>query len=134
MYLTRPDQTRDPDEWRAFVRAHPFGQLIAAGRDREVPVIPPVPCETLDVLRRMVAVFEAPGALADPDVHRSKLPGIRAARLHPPGAQPVTAKFKYGGNVDAVHRRAVADRLAARDQPGDEAARAALLRRLENGR
>ncbi len=208
MYLPRPDQARDPDEWRAFLRTHPFGQLIASGRGRDVPVISPVPfilepddtvllhlatpnpvwaaieenpmvvlavtgdavyipgpwkaigdedpaegvptqyygavqltariemlpgeAATLDVLRRMIAVFEVSGALADPQVHRSKLAGIRAARLHPTGERPITAKFKYGGNVDGAHRRAVAERLAARDQPGDSAARAALLHRLKN--
>jgi transcriptional regulator len=42
----------------------------------------------------------------------------------------VTGKFKYGGNVDAAHRKAVAEALAARNGPGDAAARAHLLRRL----
>ncbi len=28
-------------EWRAFLAAHPFGQLIAGGRGREVPVVVP---------------------------------------------------------------------------------------------
>ena len=35
----------------------------------------------------------------------------------------VRAKFKYGGNVDAAHRLAVAERLAERGGPGDAAAR-----------
>ena len=203
MFLPKPDQARDPDEWRTFLRAHPFGQIVATGSGRDVPVISPTPFvleeddailfhlaspnpiweaieenpkvvlavigdavyipggwkaineeepllgvpteyygavqitarvhllpdanDTLDVLRRISAAFEVPGALADPEVHRNKLPGIRAARLEP---VEVKAKFKYGGNVDAAHRLAVADRLQARDEPGDQAARAALLRRL----
>ena len=28
-------------EWRAFLAAHPFGQLVAGGRGREVPVVVP---------------------------------------------------------------------------------------------
>ena len=203
MFLPKPDQAQNADEWRSFLRAHPFGQIVAAGRDRDVPVISPSPFvlesddtvlfhlatlnpiweaiaenpmvvltvigdaayipggwkaiggenplegvpteyygavqvvarvqllpdpdDALDVLRRISAAFEVPGALADPEVHRSKLPGIRAARLQP---VEVKAKFKYGGNVDVPHRLAVADRLQARDESGDQTARAALLRRL----
>jgi transcriptional regulator len=203
MYLPRPDHAQNAEEWRAFLRSHRFGQLIAAGRGREVPVVSPLPFvlqdddtvlfhlatpnpiwaaieenplvilavigdtayvpggwkaigaeepelgipteyyaavqltarvellagpeATFDVLRRTIAVFEAPGALADPQVHRAKLVAIRAARLHP---VEVAAKFKFGGNVDVAHRLAVADRLAQRGAPGDESARAALLRRL----
>ncbi len=74
----------------------------------------PGPGGELDVLRRTIDAFEVAGALADPEVHTAKLPGIRAARLHPQG---VAAKFKFGGNVDAAHRRAVAERLAERDEP-----------------
>jgi transcriptional regulator len=35
------DEARSTDEWVAFVRAQQFGQLIAAGRDRAVPVVVP---------------------------------------------------------------------------------------------
>ncbi len=203
MFLPRPDEALTDEEWRSFLREHPFGQLVAAGRGRDVPVITPTPFvltpddtvvlhlatpnpvwaaiaenplvilsvtgdsayvpgpwkaigaedpelgvptqyyaavqltarvellgepeDTLDVLRLTIARFERAGDLADPEVHRSKLPAIRAARLHPIG---VTAKFKYGGNVDEAHRLAIAERLAARESPGDKEARAALLRRL----
>jgi hypothetical protein len=65
--VPRPDEARESDEWRAFLRAIP----------------------------------------------------------------QVTAKFKYGGNVDEAHRLAVAERLAARDAPGDATVRDALLQRLE---
>lgn len=29
------------DEWRAFLAAHPFGQLVAGGRGRDVPIVVP---------------------------------------------------------------------------------------------
>jgi transcriptional regulator len=35
------DASIDEDEWRNFVAAQGFGQLIAAGREREVPVVVP---------------------------------------------------------------------------------------------
>lgn len=35
------DAPLDEDEWRRFVAAQGFGQLIAVGRDREVPVVVP---------------------------------------------------------------------------------------------
>jgi transcriptional regulator len=43
----------------------------------------------------------------------------------------VSAKFKYGGNVDEPHRRAVVDRLQARGGVGDAAAAEHVLRRLQ---
>jgi transcriptional regulator len=200
MYVPRPDRAESDEQWRAFLRRHRFGQLVAAGRGREVPVISPTPFvlepddtvllhlatpnpiwaaieenplvvlavtggvshipgpwkaigdedpafgiptqyygavqltarvellpapgDALDLLRRTIDAFEVTEDLVDPREHASKLPGIRAARLHPQG---VTAKFKFGGNVDAAHRLAVAERLAARDEPGDREARKALL-------
>ena len=200
MYVPRPDRAASDEQWRTFLRRHPFGQLVAAGRGRDVPVISPTPFvlepddtvllhlatpnpiwaaieenplvvlavigdvahipgpwkaigdedpalgvptqyygavqltaraellaaqeEELDVLRRTIDAFEVAADLADPEVHTAKLPGIRAARLHP---QSVAAKFKFGGNVDAAHRLAVAERLAERDEPGDQEARRALL-------
>jgi transcriptional regulator len=35
------DATSGEEEWRAFVLAQSFGQLIASGRDRDVPVVVP---------------------------------------------------------------------------------------------
>ena len=35
------DAPVDDEEWRALLRAHDFGTLIAAGRSREVPVVVP---------------------------------------------------------------------------------------------
>jgi transcriptional regulator len=197
------DATTGDDEWRAFVAAQGFGQLIAGGRDREVPVVVPtqflldgdevvlhlarpnpiwraidensavllsvagdwayVPaawkaigdedpalgipttyyaavqlrCEAtvvdgdegkLAILRRQLGALEPDSGHADPAVHERKLPGITGLRL---AIQEVTGKFKYGGNVDQAHQQAVAERLAARDAVGDEAARAHLIRRSE---
>jgi transcriptional regulator len=35
------DESRSQDEWVSFVRAQGFGHLVAAGRDRDVPVVVP---------------------------------------------------------------------------------------------
>jgi transcriptional regulator len=35
------DAPQDDDEWRDFLLRHDFGQLIAGGRDRDVPVVVP---------------------------------------------------------------------------------------------
>jgi len=40
MLIRRHDAARD-EEWRAFLAAHDFGELIASGRDHEVPVVVP---------------------------------------------------------------------------------------------
>jgi transcriptional regulator len=199
------DAPVDPDEWRDFVAAQGFGQLIAPGRDREVPLVVPtqfildgdtvllhlarpnpvwdalderpvallsvagdwayvpsawkaigdedpaegVPttyyaaaqltCDVtvvdddegkLAILRKQLAAVEPGLGAADPSVHLRKLPGIRGLRL---AVREVRAKFKYGGNVDREHRMAVAERLADRAGPGDQAARRQLLRRSEAG-
>jgi transcriptional regulator len=202
LMLVHPwDETEGEDEWRAFVAAQSFGQLIAAGRDRDVPVVVPTqyvlepdevvlhlarpnpvwraidenptvllsvavdwafvpsawkaiededpavgipttyyaavqlrcdativddPAGKLSILRRQLGVFEPEIGHADPAVHERKLPGIRGLRLT---IRAVTGKFKYGGNVDDAHRRAIAERLAARNRPGDGAAREHLERR-----
>jgi transcriptional regulator len=81
-----------------------------------------------DILRQQLASVEPGSGAVDPgsEEHARKLPGIRGIRI---AIRDVTAKFKYGGNVDAEHRAAVAERLAARGGPGDAAARDHLLRR-----
>lgn len=190
-------------EWRAFLAAHPFGQLIAAGRSRDVPIVVPtqyllrgdeivlhlarpnpvweavaenptvmvsvagdwsyipsnwktigsedprvgIPttyyagvqligeAHVLDgaedvskVLREQLAAVQPTVEAVDPAEHGAKLRAIRALRI---AVREVRAKFKYGGNVDRAHRLAVAERLEARDGPGDRAARRHLLRRLD---
>jgi transcriptional regulator len=79
--------------------------------------------QLLEVLRAQLGAFEPGSAVADPVVHERRLPGIRGLRL---AVRSAEAKFKYGGNVDAAHRSAVAAQLQAR---GDEGALAQLLRR-----
>lgn len=201
--LVHPWDAGESDaEWRSFVGAQAFGQLVASGRGREVPVVVPTqfllagdevllhlarpnpvwaavtenpsvvlavagdwayvpaawkvigsedpalgipttyyaavqlvcrasvvddPDGKLAILRAQLAALEPSSGIADPSAHSARLAGIRGLRL---AIEDVVAKFKYGGNVDAAHRLAVADRLAARDGPGDAAARAHLLRRL----
>jgi transcriptional regulator len=63
----------------------------------------------------------------DPTEHGARLRAIRGIRI---AVEEVRAKFKYGGNVDEEHRRAVAVRLSARGAPGDETARTHVLRTL----
>jgi transcriptional regulator len=79
-----------------------------------------------EILRRQLATTEPGSGAVDPADHARRLPGIRGIRI---AITDVTAKFKYGGNVDAEHRAAVAQRLADRAGPGDAAARQQLLRR-----
>ena len=195
----------DETEWRAFLAAHPFGELVAGGRDRDVPVVVPTqfvldgnqitlhparanpiwaaieenqhvllsvagdwvyipsawkavgdddprlgipttyyaavqligvaaivddPADVAAVLREQLGALQPEVEVADPTEHGAKLGVIRGLRI---AVGEVRAKFKYGGNVDAEHRRAVAERLVARDGPGDAAAREHLLRRLDAG-
>lgn len=80
------------------------------------------------VLRRQLAVLQPGVPIADPEeAHLARLRSIRAVVLT---VDDVIAKFKYGGNVDEVHRRAVIDRLLERGGPGDRAAAAHAERRL----
>jgi transcriptional regulator len=43
MYVPRPDRPTGDEQWRGFLRRYPFGQLVAAGLGRAVPVISPTP-------------------------------------------------------------------------------------------
>ena len=79
------------------------------------------------ILRLQQGSLDPAGGWVDPAEHGRVLAGIRGLRLQ---VTDVRAKFKYGGNVDAEHRLAVAQRLADRGAPGDFAARRHLLRRL----
>jgi transcriptional regulator len=72
-----------------------------------------------DLLRRQLADLDDPSGLLDPTEHAARLRTIRGVEL---SIEDVRAKFKYGGNVDEEHRRAVADRLRERAGPGDLAA------------
>jgi transcriptional regulator len=200
------DRPLDEAEWRRFVSAQGFGQLVATGRDRATAVVVPtqfvldgdevlchvaVPNPVLDaldeqpravlavagdwafvpsswkalddedprlgipttyyaavqlagavtvvadpdalaaLLRRQLAALQPDVDVADPaTTHRARLTAIRGLVLT---VDDVTAKFKYGGNVDEPHRAAVLDRLVARGGPGDLAAAAHVRRRLPSG-
>jgi transcriptional regulator len=83
------------------------------------------------ILRRQLARLQADTPVADPaEAHSEKILGILGISI---AVDDVTAKFKYGGNVDEAHRRAVVDRLRHRDWPGDTAAAGHVLRRLPSG-
>ena len=84
-----------------------------------------------EILRAQLADVQPDVDVVDPAEHGSKLRAIRGLRI---AVTDVRAKFKYGGNVDAAHRLAVAERLAARGGPGDAVARRHLLRRLARER
>lgn len=83
------------------------------------------PDEVAMILRTQLADLEPDGGLQDPAVHVRQLPAIRGLRL---SIDDIRAKFKYGGNVDEMHREAVIARLTERDGPGDRAAAARVPR------
>jgi transcriptional regulator len=81
------------------------------------------------ILRRQLARLQPGESVADPsEAHGAELLGILGIEI---AVEQVTAKFKYGGNVDAAHRRAVVARLRRRDGPGDAAAASHVERRLD---
>lgn len=86
------------------------------------------PGSVATILRRQLSAFQPDVEVADPgQAHAAKLVGILGLEIR---IEEVTAKFKYGGNVDEPHRRAVADRLVRRGGPGDDAAAGHVVRRL----
>lgn len=81
-----------------------------------------------EVLRVQLGDLQPDVDAADPTEHGSKLRTIRGLRI---AVREVHAKFKYGGNVDEEHRRAVLERLEARGAPGDAAAASHVRARLD---
>ncbi|HEY5384957.1 MAG TPA: FMN-binding negative transcriptional regulator [Acidimicrobiales bacterium] len=82
------------------------------------------------ILRRQLATLQPGVEVADPgESHAARLLGILGISI---AVEQVSAKFKYGGNVDESHRRAVVERLESRGAPGDEPAAGHVLRRLED--
>jgi transcriptional regulator len=124
-----------PSSWKAIGDEDPALGIpttyYAAVQIRGTARILDDPDEIADVLRRQLAVIQPSIPAADPlQAHRAKLGTIRGIVV---GIDEVSAKFKYGGNVDAEHREAVIDRLHQRGGPGDEAAAAQTARRLADG-
>jgi transcriptional regulator len=127
-----------PSSWKALGSEDPvlgipttyYGavQLVGRARVHDERV---APGSVAGILRRQLAAFQPDVEVADPgEAHAAKLLGILGIEIR---LEEVTAKFKYGGNVDGAHRRAVVERLRARGGPGDEAAAGHALRRLEAG-
>jgi transcriptional regulator len=77
------------------------------------------------VLVTQLADTDPHGEYVAPTEHAARLRQIRGIRLT---IEDVRAKFKYGGNVDQAHRDAVAQKLIARDGPGDRPALEQLRR------
>jgi transcriptional regulator len=127
-----------PSEWKAIGAEDPalgipttyYGAVQLSGEAR-VHDERVAPGSVAEILRRQLATFQPGVAVADPaEVHGAKLLGILGIEIR---VSQVLAKFKYGGNVDPAHRRAVVARLNGRGAPGDEAAAEHVLRRMESG-
>ena len=87
------------------------------------------PAGVAEILRSQLADLQPDGDVVDPSEHGARLRAIRGMRI---AIEEVRAKFKYGGNVDQDHRRAVHDRLLDRAGPGDVAAARHVARRLDD--
>ena len=80
------------------------------------------------ILRRQLATLQPGVEVADPgEAHAAKLFGILGISIT---VEQVSAKFKYGGNVDEPHRLAVVEHLRERGAPGDVAAADHAVQRL----
>jgi transcriptional regulator len=78
------------------------------------------PASVTSILRRQLAAFQPDIPIADPArAHPKRVTTILGISI---AVDRVLAKFKYGGNVDEAHRRAVVSQLSARGAPGDAAA------------
>jgi transcriptional regulator len=124
-----------PSAWKAIGEEDPllgipttyYAAVQLAGRatvhdEREVPG------SVAAILRRQLARLQPEIPVADPmDAHSARLRGILGISI---AVDHVDAKFKYGGNVDVAHRRAVVDQLRQRNGPGDAAAADHVLRRM----
>jgi transcriptional regulator len=91
------------------------------------------PAEKAAIVAAQLAHFEPADSTrvtpsVDVESDRRQLPGIRGVRL---SIEAVRAKMKYGGNKTAEHRQQIAEHLARRDRPMDQAARDHLLRRTQ---
>ena len=88
------------------------------------------PVDKAAILAAQLTQFEPPGSVRlaptpDRESDRRQLPGIRGVRLR---IESVAAKLKYGGNKAPEHRHRIAEHLAERAGPMDDAARSRLLR------
>ena len=108
-----------PGRWRTIGEEDPEMGIAtiyyAAVQARCEATVLDTPEQKLDVLRAQLGQNE-PYLTTDPSAHARLLPGIVAARLT---VVELIGKFKFGGNMDVAHRRAVAQRLAERAEPAD---------------
>jgi transcriptional regulator len=127
-----------PSSWKAIDEEDPalgipttyYGAVQLVGNAR-VHDERAAPGHVATILRRQLAAFQPDLEVADPgEAHAAKLFGILGIEIR---VEQVMAKFKYGGNVDEMHRRAVVERLRQRGGRGDAAAAAHVLRRLGEG-
>ncbi|MGH9300685.1 MAG: FMN-binding negative transcriptional regulator [Acidimicrobiales bacterium] len=124
-----------PSDWKAIGDEDPLLGIpttyYAAVQLRGRAEIRADPEDVAAILRRQLAAIQPGTPVADPhDAHASRLGGIRGVVL---AVNEVVAKFKYGGNVDEAHRRAVVERLRERHGAGDLAAATHTERRLGAG-
>jgi transcriptional regulator len=124
-----------PSSWKAIGDEDPglgipttyYGavQLIGSARVHDERT---APGSVAEILRRQLTFFQPEVPVGDPlEAHALKLFGILGIEIR---LEKVSAKFKYGGNVDHAHREAVVERLEQRGRPGDVAAAAHVVRRL----
>ena len=124
-----------PSAWKAVGEEDPllgipttyYAAVQLAGRatvhdEREAPG------SVAAILRRQLERLQPEIPVPDPEeAHSAKLRAILGISI---AVDRVEAKFKYGGNVDQTHRRAVVDRLRQRDGPEDATAADHVLRRM----
>lgn len=118
-----PDWAYIPGAWKAIGDEDPtrgipttYYSAVQLIGDVEVTDDPQAIAATLRV---QLGDVEPDGGLVDPAEHAGQFRVIRGIRMT---VTEVRAKAKYGGNVDDAHRAAIAERLAARGGPGDQAA------------
>src|ERR1700683_2951965 len=102
-----------PSSWKAIGDEDPalgipttyYGAVQLEG----IATVAVEPSEVAAVLRRQLQALQPEVPVADPELaHYQKLRAIRAITI---SVDTVRAKFKYGGNVDADHRKSVIARL-----------------------
>jgi transcriptional regulator len=118
-----------PEEWGVPTSYYATAQLRCGARVVEDPV------DLAALLTDLMAHFQPEGRHrpieAGDNPYAEQFTAIRGLRLT---IEDVRAKFKFGGNRPKAHQRAVAEALHGRGAPGDAAARAQVLRRMELAR
>jgi transcriptional regulator len=123
------DYTYIPSHWNATADPAlgvPTSYYAAVQLQADVRVIDD-PTEKAAVLNRQLGHFEPGSARLTVGETERLLSGIRGIELT---VTHITAKFKYGGNKSAEHRKIIGERLAERGAPMDEAAARHLGERL----